>query len=375
MRIHLVTDQFSIGGGIEHIYQLVTGLKEFQFKIFGNPGPAVEKFNDLPNVTTHDKGNDPGTVIEESPDLVHIHHLKPLVSFFKNPLNNRYSMPIFYTAHGLHIHKFEFYRSLIAKLKYFLRFRLEKGILPNANRIIAVSREDKQFMENKFDLTNVTYLTNGIDFKAVQAGQATDIKNQLTQELHIPPGSFLFVTAARFNFQKGYDILVKAIAKIIPLLEKNERPIRFLFAGDGPEFEQIKALSERLKVSRYIRFMGSRNDVYDILHAGDVCVLPSRWEGLPIVLLETGLLKTPVIASDTYGNREIIGKSNGILFKNLDCDALAQTLTTVIDQKYDLDTFAENMFKEVRENYNLDKMLTGLKSMYSMYLESINRDT
>jgi glycosyltransferase involved in cell wall biosynthesis len=363
MRIHLVTDRFSVGGGIEHIYQLVKGLQDFQFKVFGNPGPAIEKFNNLENVTICDTGYEPKNVLKDSPDLVHIHHLKPFTSFFKNPMR-KYDIPIFYTAHGLHIHKFEFYRSIIAKIKYLLRFQLEKNILPMASRIIAVSREDKQFMDEKYGLSNVTYLTNGINFAAVKAGDAQDVKIQLTKELHVPPGSFLFITVARFNFQKGYDILIKAIAQIKHILEKSERPIRFLFAGDGPQFDQMKALSERLTVSRYIRFMGSRNDVYDILRASNVCLLSSRWEGLPIVLLETGLLKVPVIASDTYGNREIIGQNNGLLFKNLDIDALAQVIIEVLDQKHDLKQLAENMYQEVLSNYSLEKMLIGLKEMY-----------
>ena len=85
MRIHLVTDQFSLGGGIEHIYQITKGLEDIQFGVFGEPGPAAAKFNQLENVEIHDKGYAPGYIMEKSPDIVHIHHLKPLVSFFKNP--------------------------------------------------------------------------------------------------------------------------------------------------------------------------------------------------------------------------------------------------------------------------------------------------
>ncbi len=44
MIIHLVTDRFHIGGGIEHIFQIARGLKDFRFRIFGQPGEAEEKF-------------------------------------------------------------------------------------------------------------------------------------------------------------------------------------------------------------------------------------------------------------------------------------------------------------------------------------------
>ena len=138
----------------------------------------------------------------------------------------------------------------------------------------------------------------------------------------------------------------------------------FVFVGDGPEFEALKDLGRALKVNDHISFLGARTDVYDILGAADAFLLPSRWEGLPIVLLETGLLKVPVIASDTYGNREIIGKTNGVLFKNLDHRALAEVIRKVLSGEYDLGACAENLYNEIHANYSLEKMLAGLKEIY-----------
>ena len=82
------------------------------------------------------------------------------------------------------------------------------------------------------------------------------------------------------------------------------------------------------------------------------------------MLLEAGLLGLPVIASDTYGNREIVGDRNGILFRNLDIEALSGVIMDVLDNRYDLPVFSANLYNEVRENYNLDKMLTGLRNLY-----------
>jgi glycosyltransferase involved in cell wall biosynthesis len=364
MHIHLVTDKFYLGGGLEHIYQIAKGLKDIKFRIFGQPGEkeAVEKFKHLENVETHDKGFHPSDVTAGKPDLVHFHHLRPLFTFFKNPFS-RVPVPTIFTAHGLHIHKYEFYHSLRGRLTYFLRFHLEKRLLPNVDRVIAVSREDKAFLREKYHLRDVIYLTNGIDFSAVTGGMEESInKKDLREKLGLPGINFLFITVARFHFQKGYDILLKAISLAKNAIEKANG--RFIFVGDGPEFEKMKQLSRSLGVSEYIMFLGVRTDVYDILKAGDVFLLPSRWEGLPIVLLETGLLKLPVIASDTYGNREILAKDNGILFRNLDTEALAGVIKNVLDQKYHLNACAENLYKEIQENYNLEKMLSGLREIY-----------
>jgi glycosyltransferase involved in cell wall biosynthesis len=360
MRIHLVTDRFSLGGGIEHIYQIVKGLEDIKFGIFAQSGPAVEKFMGLSNVEIHDKGYSPGYVMEKSPHLVHIHHLRPLVAFFKNPLAP-YRVPVLFTAHGLHIHKYEFIPSLRARISYFLRFRLEKRIFARPRQVIAVSREDQRFLEETYHLDNVTYLTNGIDFSACAAVERQS-KQELRRKLGLPAGDFLFVTAARFDFQKGYDILLHALASLKELLKKY--PCRFIWVGDGKELEAMKQLSRQLSVSPSIDFLGARSDVYEILKAGDVCLLPSRWEGLPILLLEAGLLKVPVIASATYGNREIINAGSGILFPNRDSRELARVIMEVLNNQHDLTAYGENLYREVKTHYHLEIMLSGLRKIY-----------
>lgn len=374
LRVHLVTDRFSLGGGIEHIYQIVNGLSHIHFDVFGEPGPAVEKFELLPNVNIHTTGYDASLVLKDSPDIVHIHHLKPLTSFFKNPFK-KYKIPIIFTVHGLHIHKYEFQETVRANISYFLRFHLEKNTLKKAKGVIAVSREDREFLETYYGLTNVTYLTNGIDFSRITRN-IDEPRESLRKRFDFPNDSFIFITVARFDFQKGYDILIEAIKRIKPELEKRSgkdaSQTLFVFVGDGSEFDVMKRKVKASGIQPYVRFMGARTDVYDLIRSADVCLLPSRWEGLPIVLLETGLLKVPVIASDTYGNREVIGGNNGILFKNLDVDQLGKTLLNVRFEKRkdELDAFAGHLYDEIQTNYNLDKMLQGLNSIYCCITEN-----
>ncbi len=362
MRIHLVTDGFTLGGGIEHIFQIAHGMPDIQFAVFGQTGPAIEKFTALDNVEIHDKGFTPVQVMASHPDLVHIHHLKPLVSFYKKPFKT-YPVPVIYTAHGLHIHKYEFSPGFSAQMKYFLRFHLEKNIFPKVTKIIAVSREDVRFLEDKYFLSNVRYITNGIDFNRVIAGIG-ESKVKLRQRLGLPVLAFLFVTVARFDFQKGYDILIRALSQMKHTLSTVKCIPHFIFVGDGSQLEEMKQLSAKLSVSQFITFLGARTDVYDILRASDVCLLPSRWEGLPIVLIEAGLLKIPVLASATYGNREIVGDHNGILFPNGDLAALEQSIQDILASHVNLSQFAENMFNQVQAEYSLDKMLTQLRDIY-----------
>lgn len=377
MIVHLITDQFILGGGIEHIFQIVKNMKEVRFRIFAKAESAIkkipdtqsvkEKFKSLENVEVFDRSLKPEFILEKGPDIIHIHHLRPLFYFYKNPLA-KYKIPIIYTVHGLHIHKFEFsdrgiYSRFKNRIKYTLRYNLEKKIFRRVNRIIAVSKEDKYFMEDRYGLNNVSYLTNGIE--SPSAGILNQTREELRKELNLPMDWFLFVTVARFNFQKGYDILIRSLMKLKDFLKGKK--IKFVLIGKGTEFNYIKKLAEKLKVSPHISFLGERHDSHKLIKAGNVFLLPSRWEGLPLVLLECGLLKIPVIASDTYGNREILGTDNGLKFPNMDVDRLAEVIKEVIRGDYDLEKFAENLNQEVYQNYNIEKMISGLRQIYRSF--------
>lgn len=377
MRVHLVTDRFGLGGGMEHIYQIVRGLDGIDFRVFARQFPGdntaesdgvKEKFSELKNVALDDSGFDPKTVLAREVDLIHIHHLRPLLDFFKNPWET-YPIPLVFTAHGLHLHRYEFsppgmVNRMANRLKFFFRFQLEKALFKRVNQVIAVSREDRDFLAYRYRLKNVTYLTNGIDISDFHGIRNT--RKELRHLLGLPQDHFLFVTVARFNFQKGHDFLVETLGSLKEFL-KNRR-VTFVLVGGGDRLAPIKRMADKLGVSAHLIFTGEQRDARKYLKAADVFLLPSRWEGLPIVILECGWLKVPVIASDTYGNREILKNKNGIMFRNLDKRELSAAIKNAVNGRYHWREMTENLSREVRLHYSIARMLSGLKKIYENQL-------
>jgi len=74
-----------------------------------------------------------------------------------------------------------------------------------------------------------------------------------------------------------------------------------VLVGDGPLRPEMEILAGRLKVQDWVRFLGRREDVPDLLSACDLLVLPSLWEGMPNVLLEAGAAGRPVVATAVGG--------------------------------------------------------------------------
>lgn len=360
MLVHLVTDSFSTGGGLEHIFQIVQGLPHLDFRVFANPGTAVDKFSGLPNVEVLPGGYSPALVFRAKPDLIHIHHLLPLVAFFRNPLV-RYGTPVLYTAHGLHIHKYEFAGGAAGRLKYGMRFALEKYLFARADRVIAVSREDAEFIAGNYGVRQVEHIPNGIDPSRLEP--LCPQKEEFASEFLLPQPNILFVTVARFDFQKGYDILVRAIAMARDLLE--EKNARFLLVGEGETLPGMKKLADRLRVSHLAHFLGRLPEPQRLMRSADFFLLPSRWEGLPLVLLEAGLLKVPVIASDACGNRELLAGGRGILFANENASDLAEKLRQAIRGEFDLQRQSQTLYQAIQKDYSVAGMLSRLQDAYA----------
>ncbi|WP_261885788.1 glycosyltransferase [Vibrio pomeroyi] len=127
------------------------------------------------------------------------------------------------------------------------------------------------------------------------------------------------VFVGRISEQKGLDILLKAIMNV-----RNDN-INLNVIGDGPLLQSLCDFSMSIK-NATIKFHGKIDNPYYMIKRSDLLVMPSRWEGLPTVLIESLALNTPVISTDCkYGPREIINNEK-YLFNVDDVDELAKML-------------------------------------------------
>lgn len=153
--------------------------------------------------------------------------------------------------------------------------------------------------------------------------RATRTRDEVRAELGLAEGRPLVVAIARLHPQKGYDVLLDALARWdvdgpVPLLA---------IAGDGPLHDELAARisAERLPAV----LLGRRDDVADLLGAADVCVLPSRWEGSPLTAQEALRAGTPLVATRAGGLPELVG-DGALLVPVGDPDALATALIDVL---------------------------------------------
>ena len=148
--------------------------------------------------------------------------------------------------------------------------------------------------------------------------------------LGVPPGAFLWLTVGRLEAQKDYPGLLRAVA----LLRERHPSVRLAIAGDGPLRQWLRALGARMALDDTVAWLGLRDDVPDLLAAGDAFVLSSRWEGSPNVVLEALAAGLPVAATDVGGVRELVeDDQSGFLVRPGDAPALAAAMDRMMTRQ------------------------------------------
>jgi glycosyltransferase involved in cell wall biosynthesis len=134
---------------------------------------------------------------------------------------------------------------------------------------------------------------------------------------------------ARMYPVKGHQAMLGMMPRIIEACPD----VLLLLAGDGPERETCEALTDRLGLSRYVMFLGERDDVPELLAACDIFVMPSEREGLGLAAIEALAMGKPVVGFDVGGLSEVIDDGEtGRLVPFGDIDAfIAAVLALLFD--------------------------------------------
>ena len=144
--------------------------------------------------------------------------------------------------------------------------------------------------------------------------------------------NLLFV--GRLEYQKGIDILVETV--IIYHQDYLKKGITLTIVGDGILMNDIKHSINKNFLGTSVFLKGAiqtQSGIRECMSRADYVVLPSRWEGLPNVLVESFQAGTPVIATETAGAGYVVDEVNGLLIKELTPKALNDAITRALALK------------------------------------------
>lgn len=214
----------------------------------------------------------------------------------------------------LHPHGLEMFQGLTAKERLLgTPFRMAvRYMARRSNTVISLGGMLTGMLEQavKGSQARVKVIPNAVDVPSRIAYAPSDSG----------PLRLLFV--GRFAFNKGLDLLIEVARRLEG--EGRTNDIRFELAGDGPLLASIKAEG----VPRNVVLLGRVDDerLFELYGECDAFVLPTRFEGMPTVVLEAMARSRPIIVSDVGATAELVDATNGYLLPSGDADALYEAV-------------------------------------------------
>lgn len=226
------------------------------------------------------------------------------------------------------------------------------------DRYIAVSNDiAHQLKKDIFFSSKVQVVHNGILTNDFASTDPRSGKTEQTIRKDSKQNPEIILTVARLVEQKGLQYLLKAI----PLVPG---PL-FLFAGDGPDRDDMERDIKELNIGNRVRILGYRDDIPELLSECSAFVLPSLYEGHPLSVMEAMAAGRPVIASDIKGIDEIIVNGvSGYLVPPRNPEALASAIRKLTQDKELAGRIAEAGRQRIEGEFSADTMANKVTGIY-----------
>ncbi|HEX8288571.1 MAG TPA: glycosyltransferase family 4 protein [Pyrinomonadaceae bacterium] len=214
---------------------------------------------------------------------------------------------------------------------------------------------------------------NGIELEEFKFNAAN--RSRIREDLGLGDKEFVFGIVGQITPRKGQLELLQTFARI-----QTEIPSKLLIVGapmfnrDELYFQKLKQTVKDLGIENRVVFLGARNDVAAILQSLDALVINSRSEALVLVALEAMACRTPIIATDTGGTKEIIThKKTGWLVRFGDERALAEALVEFGKNPELRRSFAEEGERVAVDRFDAKHFISQVEEFYKQCATSEKR--
>lgn len=182
----------------------------------------------------------------------------------------------------------------------------------------------------------------------------------------VPAGRVLALFVGRLVPQKNLECLLAAME----MLEPGCRPW-LAVVGDGPLRTMLEHRAGKARAAGDVCFLGERDDATRLMQAADFLVLPSHFEGMPNVLLESMAAGCPVIASNVDGNRELVEhECTGLLFDPGEPEALAMCLQRLTGDTQWRSQLALRARDHVEQHFGIPALVESTTAVYDRCLRN-----
>lgn len=238
-------------------------------------------------------------------DVIHVHH-PALVGNVALHIRKKYGIPVIYTYHT----RYEAYLHYVKPLAWLESCTgfVEKYLVWFCNQcdgIVAPTAGMQRYLESRQINPPINVLPTGIPIEGFTPRKefVQSVKEQYGKGV-----DYLFCTVSRMAKEKNVEFQLRGLALLKKELQGKQKTFRFLFIGDGPQLQELKALTRRLGLEKEVVFVGKveNTSVSAYLKACDLFVFSSKSETQGIVLLEAMAAGKPIVAVKASGVEDIV---------------------------------------------------------------------
>lgn len=237
--------------------------------------------------------------------------------------------------------------------------RLTYSLLPH--RVVTVSEHVRQYLINDEGISpeHVVTVFTGVDLARFDPDNTPDT---LRESLGADKNTLIVGTIAILRRKKGHHVLLEAISEVV----KKVPNVLFVFAGDGPQRQNIEARIKELGIGRWVRLLGLRTDVPAVLNGVDLFVLPTLQEALGTSILEASAMRKAVISTKVGGVPEVIveGKT-GLLVEPEDSAGLCSAIVALLTDARARESMGAQGRRLVESDFSTTRMVEKMHDLYT----------
>lgn len=214
---------------------------------------------------------------------------------------------------------------------------------------LGCSEEANIYMYGNKVKSRVIY--NGVDLSKFNSN-----KKDMISDINISDKKINFITIGRMCEQKNSLFVVKVINE----LKKINSNIHLYWIGQGPYEEKIRNMIKELELENDITLLGVRKDIPNLLNNMDFMIMPSKWEGLPVTLVECQVSQLPCFISD-----KITDEVNMGLCTKISLDSSAKEWATKINSYISNDDYNNEINKVILNRFDIRNVSKEIELIYS----------
>lgn len=280
------------------------------------------------------------------PDIVYLHSSKA-GAIGRIALLFNFKVKILYNAHG-----WAFNGGFGNKKKVYAI--IEKILAFKTTKIINISKSEyESALQNKISkISKMCVIDNGIDFEIFKNSEK--YRNKKRKEYSIEEKEIVIGVVGRISEQKDPITFIKA-AKI---LNEKYSNLKFMYIGAGELEKSVINYCEEEKLINKLIITGWVRNKQEYIPMLDVAVLPSKWEGFGLVLIEYMICKKPIVASNIGGIVNIVeDNKNGLLFDPGNEKELAKKIELLIKNNHKVEEMVNINYLYCSEKYNIQNLI------------------